>query len=65
MIHLMIKNNYNNYKSKLLHEEPLIYFDCLKTANSNLLSGHKLSTKQSQFLENKNQNVITLRLIYE
>ena len=65
MIHLMIKNNYNNYKTKLLNEEPLIYFDCLKTANSNLLSGHKLSTKQSQFLENKNQNVITLRLIYE
>lgn len=65
MIHLMIKNNYDNYKAKLLSEEPLLYFECLKNANSSLLNSHKLSTTQSQFLENKNQNVITLKLIYE
>ncbi len=65
MIHLMIKNNYDTYKAKLLNEEPLLYFDCLKNANSKLLNGHKLSTKQAGFTENKIQNVITLKLIYE
>lgn len=64
-IHLMIKNNYDSYKSKLFSEEPRLYFDCLKNANTNLINGHKLSTTQSQFLENKIQNVITLKLIYE
>ncbi len=64
LIYLMIIQNYEEYKSKLLNKSPYIYFKCLKNANSSLINGHKLITNQSQFAENKYQNVIALKLIY-